>query len=143
MESVKGKVQLEIVLSAAVENVWKAWTEPDRIAKWFGSDPNGKVLNAELNVSLGGHFEVTFKDSNQTEHICFGTYSRVQEFSNLEFSWAWKSEPGVESFVTLVFTSEGNFTRMLFSHENLGKNSQHNYGNGWKATFLKLERSLS
>jgi len=142
METVNDKVQLEILFSTPIEKVWKAWTEPDRIAKWFGSDPKGKVLKAELNVNPGGHFEIIFKDGDQTEHTCFGTYSRVHEFSNLEFSWAWKSEPGVESFVKLVFTSEGNFTRMLFSHENLGKNSQHNYEIGWKATFLKLEQSF-
>jgi uncharacterized protein YndB with AHSA1/START domain len=143
METVKDKVQLEILLSAPIEKVWNAWTDPNQIAKWFGSDPKGKVLKAILNVRPGGLFEVTFKDSDQTEHTCFGTYSVVREFRNLEFSWAWKSEPGMESHVTLVFTLEGNFTRMLFSHTNLGKDSQHNYEIGWRATFLKLERLLN
>ena len=142
METGTGKVQLEILLSAPVEKVWKAWTEPDKIAKWFGSDPNGKVLKAILNVYPGGSFEVTFKDSNQTEHTAFGMYFVVREFSNLEFNWTWRSEPGVESFVSLVFKNENNSTRMLFKHEHLGKDSQHNYEEGWKATFLKLEQSL-
>ena len=143
METDTEKVQLEILLPASIGEVWKAWTEPDRISKWFGSDPNGKVLKAMLNVCPGGFFEVTFKDSNQTEHTCFGVYSIVREFSSLAFSWNWKSEPGVESFVTVALISEAKFTRMLFWHENLGKGSQHNYQEGWKSTFLKLEQSLS
>lgn len=143
MEPVKDKVQLEILFCAPLEKVWEAWTKPDQIVKWFGSDPKGKGLKAELNTRPGGTFEITFRDSDQTEHTCFGTYSVVREFSNLEFSWAWKSEPGVETFVTLVFTNEGNFTRMLFSHTNLGKDSRHNYEIGWRATFLKLERLLN
>lgn len=143
MEIDTDKVQLEILLTATVEKVWRAWTEPDQIAKWFGSDPNGKVLKAILHVYSGGSFEVTFKDNDQTEHTSFGTYSVVREFSNLEFSWNWKSEPGVESFVTVELKGENNFTRMLFKHERLGKGSQHNYEEGWKSTFLKLEHSLS
>jgi uncharacterized protein YndB with AHSA1/START domain len=142
MESSTDKVQLEILLSAPLEKVWKAWTQPDQIAKWFGSDPDGKVLKAILNVRPTGLFEITFMDSDQTEHTCFGVYSAVREFTNLEFSWNWKSEPGVESFVTVELKEENNFTRMLFPHEHLGKGSLHNYEEGWKATFLKLEQSL-
>lgn len=143
METDSEKIQLEILLRAPIVEVWRAWTEPDRISKWFGSDPNGKGLKAMLNVCPGGFFEITFQDSNRTEHTCFGVYSVVREFSSLTFSWNWKSEPGVESFVTVELKSENNFTRMLFRHEHLGKGSQHNYEEGWKSTFLKLERSLS
>ena len=143
METGADKVQLEILLTAPVEEVWRAWTEPDRIAKWFGSDPSGQVLKVMLNVCPGGFFEITFKDGNQTAHTCYGVYSVVREFHNLEFSWNWKSEPGVESFVIVVLTSENNFTKMLFRHERLGTGSQHNYEEGWKSTFLKLEQLLS
>jgi len=143
METATDKVQLEVLLPAPIEKVWKAWTEPGSITKWFGSDPNGKVLNAVLNVCPGGFFEITFQDSNRTEHTSFGVYSFVREFTSLAFSWNWKSEPGVESIVTVELKSENNFTRMLFRHEHLGKSSQHNYEEGWKSTFLKLERSLS
>jgi len=143
METDTDKIQLAVFLQAPIVEVWKAWTEPDRIVKWFGSDPNGHVLKAVLNVCPGGFFEITFQDSDRTEHTCFGVYSVVSEFSSLTFSWNWKSEPGVESFVIVELKSENNFTRMLFRHEHLGKGSQHNYEEGWKSTFLKLERSLS
>jgi len=135
-------VTIEIAIKAPIETVWKAWTDPAHLS-WFGSDPNGKVLKANLNVSIGGSFEITFSDFDQTEHTCSGVYVDVQEFSKLSFSWRWKNEPGVESLVTITLTSEGNSTRMLFQHAHVGTTSMHDYLNGWQATFSKLERMLN
>ena len=137
------KVTIEIPINAPLEKLWKAWTDPALISKWFGSDPDGKVMNAELDVRTGGTFEVTFKDSDKTEHTCSGVYKDVQEFRKLVFTWAWKSEPGVESLVTVQLTPDISFTRMFFEHARLGTASRHNYLSGWKSTFAKLERVLS
>jgi uncharacterized protein YndB with AHSA1/START domain len=109
---------------------------------WFGSDPEGKVLKAELEVRPGGKFEVTFQDSDLTEHICSGMYEEVLPLNKLTFSWHWKSEPGIESFITLLLTPEGKSTKMQFEHKNLGSGSEHDYAKGWQNTFSKLERML-
>ena len=138
----KDSVCIETILHASVEKVWEAWTEPSVIMKWFGSDPNGEVLRAKLEVRPGGSFEVTFRDSDQTEHTCSGIYSEVKKLSKLAFSWHWKSEPGVESFIVLLLTEEGQTTKMQFEHMNLGSGSKHNYVKGWQSTFLKLEQLL-
>ena len=37
-------VTIGVTISASVENVWEARTNPALIFKWFGSDPNGKVM---------------------------------------------------------------------------------------------------
>jgi hypothetical protein len=54
----------------------------------------------------------------------------------------WKSEPGVQSFVTILFASNGSRTLMKFEHAGVGYTSAHNYAKGWKDTFIKLERML-
>jgi uncharacterized protein YndB with AHSA1/START domain len=140
----KNTVTIDLTINDLKENVWRAWTDPALILHWFGSDPNGSGLSANLDVRAGGLFEVTFSDSDQTEHTCRGVYADVQEFSKLSFTWMWKSEPGVESFVTVILTSEkNNDTRMQFQHARLGTASMHNYLEGWRTTFLKLERMLA
>ena len=135
-------ISLETSFNSSIERVWEAWTNPIQVRNWFGSDPNGKVLEAELDVRPGGYFEVTFQDSDSTEHTCSGTYNEVQKPNKLTFSWQWKSEPGVKSFVIVLLTSEGNATKMQFEHKNLGSGSKHNYTKGWESTFSKLERLL-
>lgn len=91
----------------------------------------------------GGQFEITFCDSDSTEHTCTGIYKEVQNLEKLTFTWMWKNEPGVESFVSIVFQAEGNSTRMQFEHAKTGTESKHAYYKGWLATFSKLERMLN
>jgi len=134
---------VDTIISCPIERVWEAWTNPTLIKNWFGSDPNGKVLIAELDVRPGGGFEITFQDSDLAEHTCSGIYDEVQALSKLTFSWQWKSEPGVQSFIILLLAAEGKSTRMQFEHKNPGSSSKHDYIKGWQNTFLKLERLLS
>jgi uncharacterized protein YndB with AHSA1/START domain len=135
-------VVIESTISHPVENVWVAWTDPVLVLKWFGSDPNGTGVKAKMDVRPGGSYEVTFKDGDQTEHTCHGLYKEVKEFSKLSFTWTWKSEPSVETFVAIQLTDEGNGTKMRFQHSKLGTASAHNYEVGWQNTFAKLEQML-
>ena len=136
-------ITIETIIHAPSSIVWKAWTDPLLILQWFGSDPNGKGIKAEVDVRPGGFYEITFKDSNGTEHTCSGTYKEVYEGHKLTFTWTWKNEPGVESFVTVILSPENNATKMLFEHANVGTASAHNYLIGWKSTFAKLDRVLT
>ena len=133
---------IETTFKSSIEKVWEAWTNPNLIMNWFGADPKGKGLKAELDVRPGGYFEITFQDSDMAEHTCSGIYNEVQVLSKLAFSWQWKNEPGAESFIILLLTTEGKSTRMQFEHKNLSSSSKHDYAKGWRSAFLKLERLL-
>ena len=132
-------INLEIKIHAPVQEVWKAWTDPELILKWFGSDPKGEGLKARMDVQPGGMYEISFCGSDRVEHTCFGVYTEVKEFRKLIFSWEWKSEPGVESLVAIEFTPDGNHTLMQFEHSHVGNRSMHNYLTGWTMTFEKLK----
>src|SRR5260221_8502475 len=100
----KDIVTIEKIFDVPIMNMWNAWTDPSVVIKWFGSEPGGEVLEAKLDVKPGGRFKITFRNPDQTEHTCSGVYAEVVEFSKLSFSWEWKSEPGVVSFVTMLLT---------------------------------------
>jgi uncharacterized protein YndB with AHSA1/START domain len=133
-------ISIEVIINAPIEKVWKAWTDPAWILKWFGSDPNGQGIKAKMNVHNGGKYEITFKDSDGTEHTCMGVYIDVKELHSLSFTWEWKNEPGVVSFVSVLLKPGTTNTQMEFRHSKLGTASRHDYLNGWNATFLKLNR---
>ena len=136
-------IVIEAIIHASSEDLWRAWTEPGLILKWFGSDPNGKGLKAEMDVRPGGRFEITFANSDETQHTCFGIYKEVKPYNKLSFTWTWKSEPGVESLVTVLLTSLNGDTQMQFEHAHVGASSKHNYLVGWQTTFEKLEKILN
>ena len=143
-ESLPGhdSIQIETVFNASPEKVWQAWTDPAVILSWFGSDPHGRGISAEIDNRPGGSFQITFVDSDQTEHTCSGIYKNVTELQKLEFTWNWRSEPGVESYVTVILNPDGQKTKMIFIHSKLGTNSRHNYLDGWHTTFLKLKQHI-
>jgi uncharacterized protein YndB with AHSA1/START domain len=127
---------------SAPEVVWRAWTEPAQMRRWYGSDPNGEVTAARADVRVGGSYSVTFVDSDGTRHTASGEYTEVEPYSRLAFSWHWESEPGVASSVTVLLEPNGEGTRMLFQHAGIGYGSSHNFEQGWQSTFDKLERAL-
>lgn len=136
-------IHIETIIHAPLPAVWKAWTSPGTILQWFGSDPQGVGISAHVDLRPGGNYEISFRASEGIAHTCFGVYQEVTAFSKLVFSWQWKSEPGVESQVTVLLTPEAHHTFMQFEHAHVGKKSAHNYEAGWRNTFLKLERVLN
>ena len=130
------------VISATVEKVWEAWTTPGLILKWFGSDLNGTGKQAQLDVRPGGYFEITFQDSDGSEHTSYGNYSLVEKHKTLSFSWTWKTEPGNESFVRVEFLETNDGATLRLVHSNLWSGSEHDCQMGWQGAFFKLKRLL-
>lgn len=124
------------------EKVWQAWTDPAIVKRWFGSDPNGTVLDATLDVRLGGTFEVTFQNADGTQFTSIGKYKEIEPYQKLVFSWAWKDRSDVLEWITLIFQTAQNGTLMTFEIANIDSGTTHDYENGWKSTFEKLERTL-
>lgn len=67
-------VKIHWIFNATKRSVWNAWTNPDTIKLWFGSDLNGKGISAEVDLWEGGEYEVTFQNSDGSEYTCFGKY---------------------------------------------------------------------
>jgi uncharacterized protein YndB with AHSA1/START domain len=127
---------------AGPEKVWAAWTQPELVRQWFGSNPEGTVSNATLDVRPSGRFEVTFVDTDGTEHTASGTYQQIDLYRQLRFSWSWKSEPGVETQVSVTLMPEPTGTRMEFEHAGHTRASSHDYDSGWRSTFKKMEKAI-
>lgn len=122
--------------------VWRAWTDPEWIAGWVGSDPKGTVLNVRTDVRPGGHFEFTFADSDGTVHTARGVYGTVDPQRRLTFSWGWASEAGIETSITVALSADGTGTLMHFDHSGLGHATSHDYGVGWRSTFKKVQQLI-
>ena len=135
-------VNIKYLFHAPIPEVWNAWTDPAIIVKWFGSNPKGRGLYAHMNLKPGGKYEISFQEPEGAIHTCYGVYQNITEFQKLSFTWNWVSEPGTESFVTILLFPEGGKTLMQFAHAHVGNKSMHNYLSGWTTTFDKLEALL-
>ncbi|MFC8733799.1 SRPBCC domain-containing protein [Luteimicrobium sp. NPDC057192] len=136
-------VEIEHRFDAPLDVVWRAWTDPERVSRWWGSDPDGVVTSAELDVRVGGRFEISFRDPSGDAHTSRGEYLRVEEPRVLDFTWSWESEPGAQSRVTVELARAGDATAMRFVHGELVGVSAHDYAPGWRRTFGKLDAVLA
>jgi uncharacterized protein YndB with AHSA1/START domain len=141
-EQLNNSVKISWFYVEPPSKLWQAWTDPSAVKLWFGSDPNGKVLDAELDVRVDGPFRVTFANSDGTKFTAKGKYTEVEIHKSLVFTWGWEEQPNIAELVSVHFDAEKDGTRMLFEHHNIDKNSAHNYEEGWRSTFIKLEKAL-
>jgi len=75
-ESTDGDFVIKRVFDAPREQVWKAWTEPKRIAKWWGPR---KFTNpvCEMDVRVGGAFRIVMRGQDGVDYPAKGFYREV------------------------------------------------------------------
>jgi uncharacterized protein YndB with AHSA1/START domain len=135
-------VLIERTMNANVQLLWAAWTEPRFVSRWFGSDPNGTVLSAEIDLKVGGTYKISFQDSDGKLHTAFGNYLEVTPFSKLHCTWEWESEPGHVSELSLEFVQQQEVTLLILTHDKLNPNSLHGYKEGWNGTLDKIVKKI-
>ena len=137
---VKPSLTLKRRLNAAPETVYAAWTDPQRLTRWFGPDA-GAVTRAETDVRVGGRFRVVFHTEDGEEHDVSGVYREVVPNERLVFTWAWRSTPERESLVTVALRPDGGGTSLTLTHEQFfDEEARDRHEFGWTGTLDKLER---
>jgi uncharacterized protein YndB with AHSA1/START domain len=141
----KPSLSLQRHYPVAPEKVWRAWTDPQALAKWWGPGPGEPVSLAELDVRAGGRFRIVFGGPDGKMHECAGVYQEVVPNRKLVFTWSWpNSTPERVSVVTIEFRAAGKGTDLLFKHEQLfDEKARDDHKRGWTATLDKLEQFLS
>jgi uncharacterized protein YndB with AHSA1/START domain len=81
-----GTVRLHRVLRAKPEKLFRAFTEPDAVARWL--PPNGFTCKVEqLDARVGGRFRMSFRNfSTGNGHSFGGTYVEVVPGQRLRYT---------------------------------------------------------
>ena len=128
----------------APAKVWRAWTDPQALSRWFGPGEPDSVTLAELDVRAGGRYRIGFHTPDGEEHEVSGLYEEVDTNRRLSFTWAWKSTPDRVSRVTIELRATAQGTELDFRHERfVDQEARDNHERGWTGTFAKLETFLA
>lgn len=137
-------LRIERDFDAPRELVFRAWTDPEHLAKWWG--PEGMTAtHVELDPRPGGRYRCSMGAPDGSENWVQGTYREVVEPERLVFTWAWETdgEPGDETLVTLQFQDNGGGTRLIVTHEGFDteeSRDQHKFG--WSSSLDCLANAL-
>ena len=140
----KPSLNLQRHYPVAPEKVWRAWTDPEALKRWWGPGGPEAVSVAQLDVRVGGRFRIVFGGPEGKEHECAGVYREVVPNRKLVFTWTWpNSTPERESLVTILFKPDGAGTELDFVHsQHFDESVRDGHLRGWSEAFVKLERFL-
>jgi uncharacterized protein YndB with AHSA1/START domain len=102
------------VLDAPREQVFRAWTDPGRVAQWWG--PQGFVTTwCEMDIRPGGAYRFCMRSPAGTDHWKRGVYREIIAPERVVFTFAWEDangRPGHETLITVELEAVGKRTRL-------------------------------
>jgi len=151
---------IERVFDAPRELVWKAWTDPEHLMRWWGPKDFTSPA-AEIDFRVGGKylFAMRSPEFNEGESIwSTGVYREIVPLERIVCTDSFADADGnvvpathygmgadipVEMLVTVTFEDLDGKTRMTLRHEGLPAGEMKDgAGAGWNESFDKLAESL-
>jgi uncharacterized protein YndB with AHSA1/START domain len=132
-------------LNAAPSKVYAAWTDPEKLAAWFGP-AKVKVgsLQAVTDLRVGGSYRISFNAADGEYFQVGGIYREIVPNELLVMSWAWHSTPERESQLTISLKPDGAGTLLTLHHEQFfNEAARDGHEKGWTELLGKLEQSLA
>jgi uncharacterized protein YndB with AHSA1/START domain len=132
-------------LNAPPEKVYAAWTDPQKIARWFGpASVKAGSEEASIDARVGGRYCVSFTMESGEYHEVGGVYREMVPNARLVFSWAWHSTPERQSVVTVLLKPDGDGTLLTLTHEQFFDSAARDgHQRGWNGALEKLARYLA
>jgi uncharacterized protein YndB with AHSA1/START domain len=82
------QLRLERTFAAPREEVFRAWTEPEVLRRWWAAAPTWECPVAETDVRVGGRYRLTMRDPDSgKEHTVGGEYVAVESPQRLVYTW--------------------------------------------------------
>ncbi len=138
-------LRLERTFAAPRAAVFRAWTEPEQLVKWWGPR-DYTVPVCEIDLRRGGAFRICMRGTDGGEHCMVGVYREILPPERLVFAFAWENDgaPGHETLVTVEFRDLGDETALTLTHEAFeSADSRDAHGQGWSSSFDCLDDHLS
>jgi uncharacterized protein YndB with AHSA1/START domain len=140
-------IEIERVLDAPRELVWKMWTDPDEVARWWGPErfttPREKI---ELDPHPGGVWRMTMVGPDGAEYPSDGRYLVVEPPERLSFGEESTDHPMIESSETTVDLIDlgDQRTRVLVTSRMVCSQELPDLANaGWNSQLDKLAALLA
>jgi uncharacterized protein YndB with AHSA1/START domain len=130
-------------IHASAELLFRAWTEPEQLLKWWGPGP-AHCSHAELDLRVGGRYRIgnTFPDGRVVWIV--GEFERISPPRELVYSWRLEgSGPDVER-VTVRFEGTGSTSLVTVLHERIASGqARDGHEKGWEGCLDGLVRYLA
>jgi uncharacterized protein YndB with AHSA1/START domain len=148
---------MSLVINAPREIVWQAWTQPERLMRWFAPEPFTSPA-AKVDLRPGGQFLYCMRSPEGAEYWGKGVYQEVAAPARLVYLDTFADEEGnpvgpetyglnpdypAETLVTVTLADQGGTTFLTLLHAGLpaGEGSDMTEA-GWRSQLDRLKKVL-
>jgi uncharacterized protein YndB with AHSA1/START domain len=104
------EIHFERALDAPVERVWRAYTEPQLLAQWWGRGNELKVVRFEFE--RGGHWRLE-EHAHGEVHGFEGRYGDIEPMKRIRQTFEWDGMPTHVALDTIEFIDQGDGTTLM------------------------------
>lgn len=147
---------IERTFDAPREQVWKAWTDPERFMLWWG--PKGFTSPAcKIDLHVGGRYLACMRSPEGRDYWSTGVYREIVPYTKIVYTDSFANAKGnvvpashygmqgdwpLELLVTVTFEENGGKTIMTMRHEGIPSEMMNDCNTGWNESFDKLAGTL-
>ena len=148
---------IERTFDAPPELVWKAWTEPERVMRWWG--PKGYTSPAaEIDLRVGGKYLWAMRSPEGQDLWSTGVYREIVPPARMVCTNSFADEKGnvvpashygidsdlpLEMLATVTFEEFDGKTKLTLRHEGFPPGEMSEMATaGWNESFDKLAEIL-
>jgi uncharacterized protein YndB with AHSA1/START domain len=113
---------LERVVDVPKELVWRAWTTPEHLKKWFTPVP-WQTVDCEIDLRPGGIFRTVMRGPEGQEFDNAGCYLEIVE--NTKLVWTGALGPGYRPRPATGVPGDSFLMTAVISLESLGKQTKY------------------
>ncbi|HVO41359.1 MAG TPA: SRPBCC domain-containing protein [Aggregatilineales bacterium] len=135
-------VSIRRTFKASRERVFRAWTDPEVLPKWFR--PMGMETTVSyLELRIGGAYRFDYRAPDGERRAVTGKYLEIVRPEKLVFTWVSDATNDEETRVTVEFRDLGGSTEVILTHQLLAdENMVYRHQQGWASVLDQLENAL-
>jgi uncharacterized protein YndB with AHSA1/START domain len=140
------EIHIERIFDAPRDAVWRAFTEPDLLAQWWGR--GNKLVIEKFELERGGHWRFV-EHSEQGTHGFEGRFREVTPKERIVQTFEWDGMPTHASLETVVLQDLGDGrtkvinTSLFLTQEDRDGMLQSGMEGGLNESYAALDRLLA
>lgn len=162
IDTPKRELRISRIFNAPRELVWKAWTEPERMKKWWGPE-TFTTPYITIDFRVGGKYLVCMRSPEDKDFWSTGSYLGIEPLQKLTMTDSFADENGnavsasyygmssvfpMESRVEFDFDEDDNkdrtrFTMVYEDVSGIPEEHRKDMTQGWNEMFDKLSGYLA
>jgi uncharacterized protein YndB with AHSA1/START domain len=131
----ESKLTARIHLNASPERVYRAWTDPLDLIKWFRGSEEGHLDINTFDCQEGGSYDVTIVNGKGDRFNLVGSYKVLKPGQRIVMTWQWitgetQSHP---TQVTIDLQPDQTGCVLTLQHERFGIATERDmHQSGWQ-----------